>query len=49
MRVKRCYTCVVREKKVMTDEEGSRVKQRDGERGVLRHHLIGRGSTTGNG
>lgn len=32
VRVKRCYTCVVREKKVMTDERGAK-SNRETERG----------------
>jgi len=48
VRVKRCYTGVVQEKKVMTDEDGSQIKHRRSETAFLRHHLIGRRSSTGN-
>jgi hypothetical protein len=43
-------TYVVQEKKVMTDEDGSQIKQRRRVRGAfLYHHPIGRRSSTGNG
>lgn len=47
MCVKRCYTCVVGDNMVMTDGWEAKIKDRG--RAFLRHHLAGRGSTTGNG